>query len=125
MMLLDSFAWMEYFMGSKKGERVKQFVDDNVQLYTCPIVIAEIYSKSLRTDRNGKVRTDFIMKRCALITIDADIAVNTAEIHAENKAVHSDFGLADAFILACARSRKLKVMTGDIHFAHFEDSIML
>ncbi len=68
-MLLDSLAWMEYFMGTHKGEKVKRFVEDNSQLYTSPIVIAEIYSKSLRTDGNAQERTDFIMKRCSYAMI--------------------------------------------------------
>lgn len=36
-----------------------------------------------------------------------------------------DFGLADAIILASARSRKIKVLTGDPHFKNFKDAVML
>jgi len=124
-MLLDSFAWMEYFMGTYKGEKVKRFVEDNLQLYTSPIVIAEIYSKSLRTDGNAQERTDFIMKRCAIVAIDEKIAIEAAKIHAENKVKTPDFGLADAIILASARSRSMKVLTGDPHFKNFNGAVML
>lgn len=58
-MLLDSFAWMEYFMGTLRGKKVKGFVDDDLQLYTPPIVIAEIYSKSLRTDKKAEERISY------------------------------------------------------------------
>ncbi len=124
-MMLDSFAWMEYFMGTAKGEKVKKLVDDDSQLYTSPIVIAEIYSKSLRTDGNAEERKDFIIKRCAVISLDVNIAVESAKIHAENKVKTHDFGLADAIILASARSRNMKVLTGDIHFREFKDAVML
>ena len=124
-MMLDSFAWMEYFMGTPEGEKVKKLVDDDSQLYTSPIVIAEIYSKSLRTDGNAEERKDFIMKRCAVVALDVSIAVESAKIHAENKVKMSDFGLAEAIILASARSRKIKVLTGDIHFKKFKDALML
>ncbi len=124
-MLLDSFAWMEYFMGTLKGEKVKRSVDDDIQLYTSPIVIAEIYSKSQRTDGNAQERTDFIMKRCAIVTLDEKIAIEAAKIHAENKVKFPDFGLADAIILASARSRNMKVLTGDPHFKNFKDAVML
>lgn len=124
-MLLDSFAWMEYFMETKKGEKVKRLVDDNIQLYTSPIVIAEIYSKSLRTDKNAEERKDFIIKRCAIVALDEKISVDAAKIRAENKVKTLDFGLADAFILASARSRKMMVLTGDPHFKNFEDAVML
>ena len=124
-MLLDSFAWMEYFMGTQEGEKVRRFVDDDIQLYTSPIVIAEIYSKSLRTDGNAEERKDFIVKRCALIVLDEIIAVEAAKIHAEKKIKTPDFGLADALILASARNRKIKVVTGDPHFKDFKDAIMM
>ena len=112
-------------MGTKKGETVRKFVDDSVQLYTSPIVIAEIYSKSLRTDGNAQERVDFIIERCALIPIDDVIAVEAAKIHVENRLKFKDFGLADAFIMASARSKGLSVMTGDEHFVDFEDAVML
>jgi predicted nucleic acid-binding protein len=124
-MMLDSFAWMEYFMGTQKGEKVKKLVDDDLQLYTSPIVVAEIYSKSLRTDRKVQERTDFIIKRSAVVAFDVKIAVEAAKIHAENRVKTSDFGLADAIILASARSRKIKVLTGDSHFKNFKDAVML
>ncbi len=112
-------------MGTRKGEKVKRFVDDDSQLYTSPIVIAEIYSKSLRTDGRAEERKDFIMKRCAAGLLDVNIAVEAAKIHAENKVKIPDFGLADAIILASARSRRIKVLTGDPHFESFDDAIML
>jgi len=124
-MMLDSFAWMEYFMGTPKGEKVKKLVDDDLQLYTSPIVVAEIYSKSLRTDGKAQERTDFIIKRCAVVALDVKIAIEAAKIHAENRVKISDFGLADAIILASARSRKIKVLTGDPHFKNFKDAVML
>ncbi len=124
-MFLDSFAWMEYFMGTLKGEKVKRSVDDDLQLYTSPIVIAEIYSKSLRTDGKAEERKDFILKRCAIVLLDENIAVEAAKIHAEIKVKTPDFGLSDALMLASARSRKIKVLTGDPHFKNFDDAIML
>ena len=61
-MLVDSFAWIEYFMGTEKGEKVKDIVESNVRLYTSPIVIAEIYSKSLRTNGRAEERERFIFE---------------------------------------------------------------
>ena len=124
-MMLDSFAWMEYFMGSLKGEKVQKLVDDDSQLYTSLIIIAEIYSKSLRTDGKAEERKDFIIKRCAVVAFDVKIAVEAAKIHAQSRVKTHDFGLANAIILASARSRKTKVLTGDLHFKNFKDAVML
>jgi len=54
-----------------------------LQLYTSPIVVAEIYSKSLRTDGKAEERKDFIIKRCAVVAFDVKIAVEAAKIHVE------------------------------------------
>ena len=124
-MMLDSFAWMEYFMGTPEGEKVQKLVDDDLQLYTSPIVLAEIYSKSLRTDGKAEERKDFIIKRCAVVAFDVKIAVEAAKIHAQNRVKNNDFGLADAIILASARSRKIRVLTGDPCFKDFKDAVML
>ena len=124
-MLIDSFAWIEYFMGTEMGVEVKQVVESDVQLYTSPIVIAEIYSKSLRTDGRAEERRNFIVKRCAVIPIDEEIAVEAAKIHAESKETMKDFGLADAFVLASARCKSVRVLTGDPHFKDFSESVML
>ena len=124
-MLIDSFAWIEYFMGTEMGVEVKQVVESDVQLYTSPIVIAEIYSKSLRTDGRAEERRNFIVKRCAVIPIDEEIAVEAAKIHAEAKKTMEDSGLADAFVLASARYKNVRVLTGDPHFEDFSESIML
>jgi len=127
MILLDSFAWLEYFMGTKKGEKVRELVDDDTQIYTSPIVIAEIYSKSVRTEGTKKAeeRKDFIIDRCVVVPIDEKIAVKAAQIHAEAKKEMQDFGLADAFILATARAKGVKVLTWDPHFEVFEEGVTL
>ena len=96
-----------------------------MQLYTSPVVIAEIYSKSQRTDGNAQVRTDFILKRCAVIILDENIAVEAAKIHTENKVKTPGFGLAASFILTSARNREIKVLTGDPHFKDFKDAVIL
>ncbi len=124
-MLIDSFAWIEYFMGTEMGEEVKEVVESGELLYTSPIVIAETYSKSLRTDGRAEERRNFIVKRCAVIPIDEKIAVEAAKIHAKAKKTMKDFGLADAFVLASARYKNVKVLTGDPHFKDFSESIML
>jgi len=43
----------------------------------------------------------------------------------KKKSKTPDFGLADAIIAASARSRNMKVLTGDPHFKDFKDAVML
>ena len=126
-MFIDSFAWIEYFMGTERGRKVKKIIEGNVITYTSPTVIAEIFSKSVRTDGQDKARerVDFIVDRCVLIQTDENIAVEAGRLHGEMKPKIRDFGLADAFILASARSKGAKVVTGDPHFKDLEDTVFL
>ena len=114
-------------MGTKKGIKVKKIIDGSSLTYTSPTVIAEIYSKSIRTDgpKKAEERVNFILDRCVFLTNDEKTAINAGEIHGKMKPQIKDFGLADAFIMATARSRGIKILTGDPHFKNFEDVLFL
>ncbi len=122
-MLIDSFAWLEYFIGTEKGAKVRKIVEDSAVAYTSPIVIAEVYSKSARTESAEKAeeRKAFILDRCVFVADDEEIASEAGKIHAEMKRKMPTFGLADAFILATARKKGTKIVTGDPHFKGIPD----
>lgn len=126
-LFIDSFAWIEYFMGTDKGLPVKEVLDSNAMAYTSPTVVAEIFSKSLRTDGREKAeeRVEFILDRCVFIPADEDIAIEAGKLHGVLKPRIRNFGLADSFILAAARSRDIKVMTGDLHFKDMDETVFL
>lgn len=126
-MLFDTYAWIEYFVGSPKGRRVAAHLDSTPTVYTCPMVLAEVASKYVRAmdsataDRHGA----FILENAAIVEHTADIGHEAGRIHAEMKPEVPDFGMADAFVLAAARSRDVTVLTGDPHFETVEDAEML
>lgn len=126
-MLLDSYAWLEYFAGSEAGARVRRHMSDAPVIHTAPIVLAEVYSKVART--SGHEAADqalrHILDRSAVTPADEDIALAAARIHVEGKAADRTFGMADAFVLATARFRGVRVLTGDPHFRLFDDAVML
>jgi predicted nucleic acid-binding protein len=126
-MLIDTSAWIEYFMGTKEGERVRDVVESDSVLYTSPVVISEVLSKSIRTDglEKGKERVEFIVERCVVVPIDEEIGFLAGKIHGEMKARDKSFGMMDAIILATARDRKIKVLTKDRHFEGVEEAVML
>jgi predicted nucleic acid-binding protein len=126
-MILDSSAWMEYFMGTDKGKKVKQLVESSKELHTSPIILAEIYSKSIRIEQEAKARqrVEFVLKRTSVIEVNEKIGIEAGSIHAEGKQKAKDFGLADALILASARSKKVKVLTSDRHLKFFDSAELL
>lgn len=126
-MLFDTYAWVELFDGTDEGTQVARVLEDTPVVYTAPIVLAEVYSKISRVKGRAEAEeaTAKILDECASIETDASISLAAGRIHAEMKQKMPDFGMADAFILACARDRGVKVLTGDPHFKDIEDAVML
>lgn len=126
-MFLDTFAWLEYFMGSAKGNRVRERIEDAPIIYTCPMVLAEVASKLERAinETEAADRTAFIVEHAVMIEHTAGIGILAGRIHAMMKEQVAGFGMADAFILAAARSKGVRVLTGDPHFKGVEDADLL
>lgn len=111
MRLLDSFAWIEYFMGSERGAKVRDYVDGSEPLYTPSICLTEIRSRYLRDGRDPTARIKFVIERSFIIPLDEEIALLAADIKHEFK-LHT----VDAIIYATAKNKNLLLVTGDSHF---------
>jgi len=116
-MLFDSFVWLEIIRGTPAGRKASAIVDSETTIFTTPIVLAEVFSRVARTSgaEVASLKIDRIAARCAMIPADESIGRLAGAIHAERKQVVRDFGLADAFIVAAARSHGVRVLTGDPH----------
>jgi len=126
--IMDSYAWLEYFMGTEAGARVKRIVDSEADEKLTPSVcLAEIYAKILRTEdeQKAELRRAFIKSRSALIPLTEELAVEAAKTNvAMKKKVHG-WGLADSVVLSTAKNRNGKVATGDPHFRGLNESYMI
>jgi len=117
--VVDSFAWLEYFMGTDAGKKVKAIIDSEADEKLTPsICLAEIYAKVLRTEGQEKaeLRRAFIKSRSALIALTEELAVEAARVDVIMKKRTTSWGLADSIVLSTARKRNGKVVTGDPHF---------
>jgi predicted nucleic acid-binding protein len=111
MRLLDSFAWIEYFMGSERGSKVKDYVEGEYPLYTPSICLTEIKSRYLREGKDPSSRINFIIERSFVIPLDEKIALLAADAKQSHK-LHT----IDAVIYATAQQKSLRLVTGDQHF---------
>jgi predicted nucleic acid-binding protein len=121
--LIDSWAWVEFFAGSKTGELVKTYVmDENQEIIMSSINLAEIYSIALDRfdEKTAEKRRRAMITRCYLIPVDEEIAIHGARFRHER-----DWGLGDALIYATAIREGAKVLTGDPHFKGLKDVIFL
>ena len=111
MKLLDSFAWIEYFIGSKKGATVRDYVEGDEPLYTPSICLTEIKSRYLRDKKDPTTRIQLIVERSFIMELNKEIALLAADIKQKHK-LHT----IDAIINATAQHRGLTLVTGDQHF---------
>lgn len=120
MLVFDSFAWVEYFAGSKKGEKVRDLVEDSKTIYTPSICLTEISAKYLRENADPTSRIRFIEKRSVISPLDSEIALLAGKVKVKNK-LHT----TDAIIYATGIHKDAQIVTGDPHFQGLGKVIML
>ena len=131
--VIDSYAWIELFNGSKNGEAVKQILENADQLCTPDIVLAEIARKYIRDGVESSVvsrRLEQISANSKITYLDAEIALESAKCHEElaciaRKNKLNTASLFDAIVLATTRVLEAKVLTGDAHFKSLSDTIWI
>jgi len=121
--VIDSYAWVEYFKGTKKGEMAKEFIESNKSA-TASITLAELSEKYKRENKDFEQDLQFMLSQTKIVNLSTEIAIKAGEINCENKKKIKDWGMADAIIMATANSLNSKVVTGDEHFRNL-NSIML
>lgn len=131
--VVDTYAWIELFIGSEKGVRVKDFLSKALHVYTPDIVLAEIARKYYREG----VKEEIILKRLLAISeisiiviINEEVAIEAAKSYLELREVARKRklrspSLFDAIVLAIARKLKAKVITGDEHFRSLPETIWI
>jgi predicted nucleic acid-binding protein len=120
--LIDSWAWIEYWKGGRFAEKAAPYIEGDEEAVASTINLAEVYlwvAKSYdETTAGEKVGT--IEKRCHVVPVERDTAVEAARIKKKEK-----LGLADSLILATARQVGGKVVTGDPDMKSLKDVVFL
>jgi|SRR3989344_6488064 len=122
--VLDTFAWIEYFQASKKGEIVKNLIENN-KIATPIIIFAELADAYLRIGEELGERQNFIISKATIINLTTQACIEGAKIKIEMRKTEKDFGLIDGIIYAIAKDLKAKLVTGDSHFKNAKDVVML
>jgi predicted nucleic acid-binding protein len=124
--VLDSWSWIEYFEGSRKGEKVRAIVTDSRnEVYTHSISIAEIVSKAERRGKDSDEVWLAINNSSKVIETNSEESKDAGKTHVDVKSKTRNFSLADAFVLSTARRLRAKVVTGDPDFKNIPDVLML
>lgn len=117
--VVDSYAWVEYAAGSAEGEQAQPYIEGDYLLYTPAIVVAELADRASRTERREACEDDlrpFIRRHTTVIPLDEELADLAGALKWELRGSSPEAGLADAIVLATARSTEARVLTGDPDF---------
>ena len=123
--LIDSYAWIEFFLGSAKGEIVKNYIDSG-ESSTPLIVIAELSAKYAPLPLElWEERLGFIQQKTEILPMTLEITSHAGRTRQQMRKNRLKFGLADAIIYETAKFNGLSVISGDPHFKGLPDVIFL
>ena len=123
-MLLDTYAWVEYFRGTAKGIKVKRILEEK-QCFTCAISLAELSQWIAKENLDKDKILETVKKLSIILALDNDILEAAGAINCQKKLKNRSFGMIDAIILAASKAYSLKIVTGDRHFAQEEETVLL
>jgi len=125
--IIDSYAWIEYFMGTRAGEKAKPIIESQEEKITPTICLAEVYAKTLKVEGRelAEKQRAFIKEKSALAQLDEAIAVASAGVQTEMKKEIDGWGLADSIVYATALLKKADVITGDQHFKKLKNVLFI
>jgi predicted nucleic acid-binding protein len=132
-LVIDSYAWVELFLGSRKGEKVSRMIAGAEQVRTPDIVLAEISRKYHREnvdDKKTRSRLQTISTTSLVTPIDTEVALEAGRAYLElsekaRREKRRSPSLFDAIVLATARAYSSKVVTGDEHFEALPETISI
>jgi len=131
--VMDSYAWIELFLGSEKGKKVVEIVSSADEVITPDLVLAEIGRKYIREGANEKEvknRLKFVEENSIVACLDADISMEGGKAYLElleksKKERKNKPALTDSILLALARKYSAKIVSGDKIFEGMKEVILI
>ncbi len=129
--IIDTYAWVEYLIGSRAGARAKQYIESGSAI-TPSIVLTELCKWFLREIEAGRRQEyemrqtmSFIELTTEVLPLDKSLAIKSGEIDFLMKKRVKGWPIADSIIYATAKEHAAKIITGDPHFKGLEDVIFI
>jgi predicted nucleic acid-binding protein len=123
--LVDTYAWIEIFQGSLWGEKALECMEQGAPLAVSVLTLYELQYRLSALYGDGKTAglLKTILSHAGAIPVDMQIALAAGTIKSLQKKKGSAMGAVDCMILATARSRGLKILSGDKHFEGLEETL--
>lgn len=109
MIIVDSCGWLEWFTDGKLADGYKRYLVDPDNILIPAIILYEVYKILKREVGEEKaLLAAGYMKNSPIIPLDETLAFAAADV-----ALREGLAMADAMIVAAARSNNCKIITSD------------
>lgn len=124
--IVDSYAWIEYFIGSKKGDVLRGLLQDiKNKFLTAECCLAEIMGWSLKNSQDFDKLFKIIRADSHILPLTEHDWIDAGKERFEQRKRQNDFGLIDAVILIKQKEFNCKLITGDKHFKGMSNVVFL
>lgn len=124
--LIDTYAWVEYFIGSDRGKEVKKIIEDEDNTIVTPeCCLTEIKGWCIRENQDFEELYSVVRKISDIQCILTQDWLEAASLRSEMRKTKKDFGMMDALILAQQKRMGCRVVSGDPHFKGLRDVIFV
>lgn len=123
-MLFDTSAWVEFFIKSKQGEKVRNYLKSE-KCHTSMVTIAEISNWAIKQNLDGNELVRFIALSTEILDLNADIAFLAGGLNYQRKKIEKNWGMIDSLILSTSLFYNLKILTKDSQFKDLSNAELL
>lgn len=124
--IVDTYAWIEYFIGSKKGEILRKLLlDGKNQFLTVECCLAEIMGWTLINNQDFDKLFKVIRGNSRIIQLTEHDWIDSGKERFGQRKLQKDFGLIDAAILVKQKEFNCKLVSGDKHFKNLEKVVFI
>ena len=112
MNVVDSSGWLEYFADGPNASFFARPIEDTVRLWVPSVSVFEVFKRVLQQRGEGPaLQAIAVMRLGASIDLDDTLAIAAAKVSVDLR-----IPMADAIILAAARSKNATLWTQDRDF---------
>ena len=124
--IMDTYGWIEYIDGSKKGEIVKKIIENpESKIITLECCVAEVRLFCTKKNISFEKVFNLIKTNSFIFPIMLDIWLEAAQIKFELRKTRPGFGIIDALLIAKQRENSAKIVSGDPHFKTLKNVVYI
>jgi predicted nucleic acid-binding protein len=115
--VVDSSAWLEYFGDGPNAQFFAEAIEKTGELVVPSLTLFEVFKRTLQlADETTALNAVAVMMQGGVVDLSASLSIESARLSSE-----TGLAMADAIILATARSERAVLWTQDSHFDGLEN----